>query len=188
MNEFVLWMLSEEWNHIFVGELIGLILCLEVLLNIWRPSSHVLALLKEGCRYRIFQLVASQSKGKLEAANIQLTATKKTQYLQLPVNPLILTFDLQMWINVKVKLSAINVHSTSLGLSGDSRAYLQAEGVSKFRQDIGALFPTILLWSGFGGICCFSQKRNRYSVFVTCFKILCLHSWNRIFVGMDTYY
>ncbi|XP_015279682.1 PREDICTED: breast cancer type 2 susceptibility protein [Gekko japonicus] len=62
----------------------------EVLLNIWRPSSHVHALLKEGCRYRIFQLVASQSKGKLETANVQLTATKKTQYLQLPVSQEIL--------------------------------------------------------------------------------------------------
>ncbi|XP_077197948.1 breast cancer type 2 susceptibility protein isoform X2 [Paroedura picta] len=58
----------------------------EVLLNIWRPSSHVHALLKEGCRYRIFQLVASQAKGKLETANLQLTAMKKTQYLQLPVS------------------------------------------------------------------------------------------------------
>ncbi|XP_060091287.1 breast cancer type 2 susceptibility protein [Heteronotia binoei] len=62
----------------------------EVLLNIWRPTSHIHALLKEGCRYKIFQLVASQSKGKLETANIQLTATKKTQYLQLPVSQEIL--------------------------------------------------------------------------------------------------
>ncbi|KAL8190923.1 UNVERIFIED_CONTAM: hypothetical protein K2H54_065832 [Gekko kuhli] len=62
----------------------------EVLLNIWRPSSQVHALLKEGCRYRIFHLVASQSKGKLETANVQLTATKKTQYLQLPVSQEIL--------------------------------------------------------------------------------------------------
>nr|XP_056714484.1 breast cancer type 2 susceptibility protein [Euleptes europaea] len=62
----------------------------EALLNIWRPSSHVHILLKEGGRYRIFQLAASQSKGKLEAANIQLTATKKTQYLQLPVSQEIL--------------------------------------------------------------------------------------------------
>ncbi|XP_048348570.1 breast cancer type 2 susceptibility protein isoform X1 [Sphaerodactylus townsendi] len=62
----------------------------EVLLSIWRPSSHVHTLLKEGGRYRIFQLAATQSKGKWEAANIQLTATKKTQYLQLPVSEEIL--------------------------------------------------------------------------------------------------
>ncbi|KAM6447518.1 breast cancer type 2 susceptibility protein isoform 1-T1 [Liasis olivaceus] len=58
----------------------------EVILNIWRPSSHVCSLLKEGGRYRILQLSASHSKGKLETASIQLTATKKTQYLQLPVS------------------------------------------------------------------------------------------------------
>ncbi|XP_026564589.1 breast cancer type 2 susceptibility protein [Pseudonaja textilis] len=58
----------------------------EVILNIWRPPSHVCSLLKEGGRYRIFQLSASHSKGKLKTNNIQLTATKKTQYLQLPVS------------------------------------------------------------------------------------------------------
>uniref|UniRef100_A0A670I0Q7 BRCA2 DNA repair associated n=1 Tax=Podarcis muralis TaxID=64176 RepID=A0A670I0Q7_PODMU len=58
----------------------------EVVLNIWRPSSDIFTLLREGGRYRVFQLSASQSKGKLETANIQLTATKKTQYLQLPVS------------------------------------------------------------------------------------------------------
>ncbi|ETE68379.1 Breast cancer type 2 susceptibility protein-like protein, partial [Ophiophagus hannah] len=58
----------------------------KVILNIWRPPSHVCSLLKEGGRYRIFQLSASHSKGKLKTNNIQLTATKKTQYLQLPVS------------------------------------------------------------------------------------------------------
>ncbi|XP_070798905.1 breast cancer type 2 susceptibility protein [Pituophis catenifer annectens] len=58
----------------------------EVILNIWRPPSHVCSLLKEGGRYRILQLSASHSKGKLKTNNIQLTATKKTQYLQLPVS------------------------------------------------------------------------------------------------------
>uniref|UniRef100_A0A670I1V2 BRCA2 DNA repair associated n=1 Tax=Podarcis muralis TaxID=64176 RepID=A0A670I1V2_PODMU len=58
----------------------------KVVLNIWRPSSDIFTLLREGGRYRVFQLSASQSKGKLETANIQLTATKKTQYLQLPVS------------------------------------------------------------------------------------------------------
>ncbi|XP_053166648.1 breast cancer type 2 susceptibility protein isoform X2 [Hemicordylus capensis] len=57
----------------------------EVMLSIWRPSSDVCALLREGGRFRVFQLAASQYKGKLEAASLQLTATKKTQYLQLPV-------------------------------------------------------------------------------------------------------
>ncbi|NWX66008.1 BRCA2 protein, partial [Promerops cafer] len=55
-------------------------------LSIWRPLPDVCSLLKEGARYRIFQLSASQSRGKADSANIQLTATKKTQYLQLSVS------------------------------------------------------------------------------------------------------
>ncbi|NWW58300.1 BRCA2 protein, partial [Ifrita kowaldi] len=55
-------------------------------LSIWRPLPDVCSLLKEGARYRIFQLAASQSRGRAESTNIQLTATKKTQYLQLSVS------------------------------------------------------------------------------------------------------
>ncbi|XP_025062869.1 breast cancer type 2 susceptibility protein isoform X3 [Alligator sinensis] len=54
-----------------------------VMLNIWRPLSDVFSLLKEGNRYRIYQLATSESKSKLDTANVQLTATKKTQFLQL---------------------------------------------------------------------------------------------------------
>ncbi|NXC62983.1 BRCA2 protein, partial [Aleadryas rufinucha] len=54
-------------------------------LSIWRPLPDVCSLLKEGTRYRIFQLAASQSRGRADSTNIQLTATKKTQYLQLSV-------------------------------------------------------------------------------------------------------
>ncbi|KAJ7320246.1 hypothetical protein JRQ81_019757 [Phrynocephalus forsythii] len=57
----------------------------EVILNIWRPLADVCALLKEGSRYQIFQVMASQHKSKSGTAILQLTATKKTQYLQLPV-------------------------------------------------------------------------------------------------------
>ncbi|KAM7065998.1 breast cancer type 2 susceptibility protein isoform 1-T1 [Acridotheres tristis] len=55
-------------------------------LSIWRPLPDVCSLLKEGARYRIFQLSASQSRGRADSTNIQLTATKKTQYLQLSVS------------------------------------------------------------------------------------------------------
>ncbi|NWT56095.1 BRCA2 protein, partial [Erythrocercus mccallii] len=55
-------------------------------LSIWRPLPDVCSLLKEGARYRIFQLAASQSRARADSTNIQLTATKKTQYLQLPVS------------------------------------------------------------------------------------------------------
>ncbi|NWR01437.1 BRCA2 protein, partial [Paradoxornis webbianus] len=55
-------------------------------LSIWRPLPEVCSLLKEGARYRIFQLAASQARGRADSSNIQLTATKKTQYLQLSVS------------------------------------------------------------------------------------------------------
>ncbi|NXO26037.1 BRCA2 protein, partial [Cisticola juncidis] len=55
-------------------------------LSVWRPLPDVCSLLKEGARYRIFQLSASQPRGRADSTNIQLTATKKTQYLQLPVS------------------------------------------------------------------------------------------------------
>uniref|UniRef100_A0A452FIX7 BRCA2 DNA repair associated n=1 Tax=Capra hircus TaxID=9925 RepID=A0A452FIX7_CAPHI len=61
-----------------------------VILNIWRPSSELYSLLTEGKRYRIYHLIASKSKSKYERANIQLTATKKTQYQQLPASDEIL--------------------------------------------------------------------------------------------------
>ncbi|NXP14845.1 BRCA2 protein, partial [Thinocorus orbignyianus] len=57
-----------------------------VILSIWRPLLDVCSLLKEGSRFRIYQLLSSQSKGRSDSINIQLTATKKTQYLQLPVS------------------------------------------------------------------------------------------------------
>ncbi|NXI44160.1 BRCA2 protein, partial [Galbula dea] len=56
------------------------------ILSIWRPLLDVCSLLKEGSRYRIYQLSTSQSKGRSVPTNIQLTATKKTQYLQLSVS------------------------------------------------------------------------------------------------------
>ncbi|XP_074001298.1 breast cancer type 2 susceptibility protein [Numenius arquata] len=57
-----------------------------VILSIWRPLLDVCSLLKEGSRFRIYQLLTSQSKGRSDSINIQLTATKKTQYLQLSVS------------------------------------------------------------------------------------------------------
>ncbi|XP_045833988.1 breast cancer type 2 susceptibility protein [Meles meles] len=61
-----------------------------VTLSIWRPSSDLYSLLTEGKRYRIYHLATSQSKSKSEKANIQLTATKKTQYQQLQASDEIL--------------------------------------------------------------------------------------------------
>ncbi|XP_075055076.1 breast cancer type 2 susceptibility protein isoform X2 [Mixophyes fleayi] len=53
------------------------------ILNIWRPLPDVVSLLKEGSRFKMYQLAASQSKSKLSPAGVQLTATKKTQFQQL---------------------------------------------------------------------------------------------------------
>ncbi|XP_073899688.1 breast cancer type 2 susceptibility protein isoform X4 [Castor canadensis] len=55
-----------------------------VILSIWRPSSDLCSLLTEGKRYRIYHLATSKSKSKSERVNIQLAATKRTQYQQLP--------------------------------------------------------------------------------------------------------
>ncbi|XP_021233863.1 breast cancer type 2 susceptibility protein [Numida meleagris] len=57
-----------------------------VILSIWRPLLDVCSLLKEGSRYRIYQLSASQSKGRSDSTNVQLSATKKTHYVQLSVS------------------------------------------------------------------------------------------------------
>ncbi|XP_044522033.1 breast cancer type 2 susceptibility protein [Gracilinanus agilis] len=57
-----------------------------VILSIWRPLSDIYSLLKEGNRYRIYNLATSPSKNKSDRAHIRLTATKKTQYQQLPVS------------------------------------------------------------------------------------------------------
>ncbi|XP_051842448.1 breast cancer type 2 susceptibility protein [Antechinus flavipes] len=57
-----------------------------VILSIWRPLSDIYSLLKEGNRYRIYHLAASPSKSKSDSTHIRLTATKKTQYQQLPVS------------------------------------------------------------------------------------------------------
>ncbi|XP_015861263.1 breast cancer type 2 susceptibility protein isoform X2 [Peromyscus maniculatus bairdii] len=54
------------------------------LLSIWRPSSDLQSLLTEGKRYRIYHLAVSKSRSKFERLSIQLTATKRTQYQQLP--------------------------------------------------------------------------------------------------------
>ncbi|XP_019507882.1 PREDICTED: breast cancer type 2 susceptibility protein isoform X1 [Hipposideros armiger] len=60
------------------------------ILSIWRPSSDLYSLLTEGKRYRIYHLATSKSKNKPGGANIQLTATKKTQYQQLQASDEIL--------------------------------------------------------------------------------------------------
>ncbi|XP_040607357.1 LOW QUALITY PROTEIN: breast cancer type 2 susceptibility protein [Mesocricetus auratus] len=54
------------------------------LLSIWRPSPDLHSLLTEGKRYRIYHLAVSKSRSTFERPGIQLTATKRTRYQQLP--------------------------------------------------------------------------------------------------------
>nr|KAF6373050.1 BRCA2 DNA repair associated [Pipistrellus kuhlii] len=61
-----------------------------VILSIWRPSSDLYSLLTEGKRYRIYHLATSKSKTKSGRANIQLTATKNTQFQEIPASDEIL--------------------------------------------------------------------------------------------------
>ncbi|XP_036107245.1 breast cancer type 2 susceptibility protein isoform X1 [Molossus molossus] len=61
-----------------------------VILSIWRPSSDLYSLLTEGKRYKIYHLATSKSKNKSGRANIQLTATKHTQFQQIPASDEIL--------------------------------------------------------------------------------------------------
>ncbi|XP_074496387.1 breast cancer type 2 susceptibility protein isoform X2 [Sebastes fasciatus] len=53
-------------------------------LNLWRPSSDLQSLLKEGCRFKVYNL--STSDGKKHGGScstVQLTGTKKTQFQDL---------------------------------------------------------------------------------------------------------
>ncbi|KAG7471233.1 hypothetical protein MATL_G00122260 [Megalops atlanticus] len=57
------------------------------LLNIWRPSMDLLSLLKEGGRYRVYQLATSEGKKRAGKAAVQLTATKKTKFEHIKAPP-----------------------------------------------------------------------------------------------------
>ncbi|XP_037534210.1 breast cancer type 2 susceptibility protein [Nematolebias whitei] len=55
-------------------------------LNLWRPSSDLQSLLKEGCRYKVYNLVASAVQKRSGIETLQLTGTKKTQFQDLQVS------------------------------------------------------------------------------------------------------
>ncbi|XP_059187692.1 breast cancer type 2 susceptibility protein [Centropristis striata] len=52
-------------------------------LNLWRPSSDLQSLLKEGCRYKVYHLTTSDGKKHGGSTTVQLTGTKKTQFQDL---------------------------------------------------------------------------------------------------------
>ncbi|CAJ1065080.1 breast cancer type 2 susceptibility protein [Xyrichtys novacula] len=53
------------------------------LLNLWRPTSDLQSLLKEGCRYKAYNLTTSDGKKLGANPSVQLTGTKKTQFQDL---------------------------------------------------------------------------------------------------------
>ncbi|XP_069017435.1 breast cancer type 2 susceptibility protein [Embiotoca jacksoni] len=64
-------------------------------LNLWRPSSDLQSLLKEGCRYKAYNLTASDGKNRSSIQNVQLTGTKKTQFQELQAS--------QEWLSARFK-------------------------------------------------------------------------------------
>ncbi|XP_068601875.1 breast cancer type 2 susceptibility protein [Brachionichthys hirsutus] len=52
-------------------------------LNIWRPPSDLQSLLKEGHRFKAYNLATSDGKKRGGSTSVQLTATKKTQFQEL---------------------------------------------------------------------------------------------------------
>ncbi|XP_068571096.1 breast cancer type 2 susceptibility protein [Cebidichthys violaceus] len=55
-------------------------------LNLWRPCSDLQSLLKEGCRYKVYNLTTSDGKKHGGSTTVQLTGTKKTQFQDLPAS------------------------------------------------------------------------------------------------------
>lgn len=66
-------------------------------LNFWRPSSDHQSLLKEGCRYKVYNLTTSEGKKRSGIGTVQLTGTKKTQFQDLPVTK----ETLSLWTYIK---------------------------------------------------------------------------------------
>nr|XP_057935406.1 breast cancer type 2 susceptibility protein [Doryrhamphus excisus] len=56
-------------------------------LNLWRPSSDLQALLKEGCRYKVYNLATSDGRKRSGLASVQLTGTKKTLFQHIQTSP-----------------------------------------------------------------------------------------------------
>lgn len=52
-------------------------------LSIWKPSSDLQSLLKEGCRYKVYNLTTSWGKKQGGSRTVQLVSTKKTQFQDL---------------------------------------------------------------------------------------------------------
>ncbi|XP_045929819.1 breast cancer type 2 susceptibility protein [Micropterus dolomieu] len=56
-------------------------------LNLWRPSLDLQSLLKEGCRYKVYNLTTSDGKKHGGSSTVQLTGTNKTQFQDIQASP-----------------------------------------------------------------------------------------------------
>ncbi|XP_071352641.1 breast cancer type 2 susceptibility protein isoform X2 [Trachinotus anak] len=76
-------------------------------LNLWRPSSDLQSLLKEGCRYKVYNLTTSDGKKRSGIETVQLTGTKKTQFQDLQAS--------QEWLSTRfqprVSTNFVNLHN-----------------------------------------------------------------------------
>ena len=72
------------------------------MLSVWRPPADLQAQLKEGARYRVYNLSVTAGKNRNPGASVQLTATSKTHFqeIQVPQCP-----------NKRCRLSLIFIHS-----------------------------------------------------------------------------
>lgn len=75
---YVLFLCSNAGCNLFV-------LVLVYQLNLWRPSSDLQSLLREGCRYKVYNLTTSDGKKRSGIETVQLTGTKKTQFQDVQV-------------------------------------------------------------------------------------------------------
>ncbi|XP_059932425.1 breast cancer type 2 susceptibility protein isoform X2 [Gadus macrocephalus] len=55
------------------------------MLNVWRPPADLQAQLKEGARYRVYNLSVTAGKKRNPGASVQLTATSKTHFQEVQV-------------------------------------------------------------------------------------------------------
>ncbi|KAJ8404718.1 hypothetical protein AAFF_G00335810 [Aldrovandia affinis] len=57
------------------------------LLSIWRPSMELQSLLREGRRFKVYQVATSEGKKRASSTAVQLTATKRTHFQHVLVSP-----------------------------------------------------------------------------------------------------
>ncbi|XP_042342387.1 breast cancer type 2 susceptibility protein isoform X2 [Plectropomus leopardus] len=74
-------------------------------LNLWRPPSDLQSLLKEGCRYKVYNLATSDGKKPGGTSTLQLTGTKKTQFQDLQAS--------QEWLSTRFQ-SRVSTHFVDL--------------------------------------------------------------------------